>query len=297
MEIKSRKPEINVSTFEMADYELIDSGNRRKLERFGEHIIARNETKAWWKPDFPEYKWNEAVAKLDPESGKWLLKPGIPRSWTVSYNKLRFEARLTDGSRHLGIFPEQASHWEWIKQNAENLSESNRPKMLNLFGYTGAATLAALNAGFSVTHVDASKPSIFCAKHNLELSKMSSEPVRWILDDAVKFAKREIRRNNRYDAIILDPPSYGRGPRKELWKAEDSLPEMLDLCSNLLNEKPCFVILTMYNIEASCLNLGNMLSDMMKNRSGQIETGELTLKPKNSGKALSLSIYARWKGK
>lgn len=295
METENLKPSIDVSSADWAEYELLDSGNRRKLERFGRYIVARSETKAWWRPDLPEAEWNRASARLDSESGRWLLKEGMPRTWMVGYGKLQFEARLTDGSRHLGVFPEQASHWEWLKRAAGDLKKDSRPKLLNLFGYTGAASLAALDAGFSVTHVDASKPSIQWARQNLELSKMASEPVRWILDDAVKFARREIRRNSRYDAVILDPPAYGRGPHKELWKAESSLTEMLDLCSNLLSDRPLAIIITMYNIEASSLNLANMLMDMMKNRNGRIETGELAIKPKNSAKHLSLSIYARWK--
>ncbi|HCE46812.1 MAG TPA: SAM-dependent methyltransferase [Lentisphaeria bacterium] len=284
---------IEILTSNWTEHELLDSGNRRKMERFGNHVLVRSEPKAWWKPSLSEDEWKKADATYD-DSGRWTIGNRNPsREWLMKYGKITFQSRLTDMSKHVGIFPEQSPHWDWI---IKKITESGRKdvKMLNLFGYTGAATLAAASCGSGVTHVDASKPSVSWARKNQELSKMESAPVRWIIDDAVKFVRREIRRESRYDAVVLDPPSFGRGPDGEIWKAEESIAEFMDLCRQVLTDKPLFIILTMYNLEASSIMLGNIVKDTMKQNAGTVSFGELALKEKSSGRLLPMSIYSRW---
>ncbi|HBA82866.1 MAG TPA: SAM-dependent methyltransferase [Verrucomicrobia bacterium] len=275
-----------------SEYELLDSGDRRKLERFGRNIVIRSEQKAWWKPDKPESEWAKAVA-VHEDQGQWTFRRDIPREWTMRFDNLTFQTRFTDTSKHLGIFPEQSPHWRWM-QNKVKRGAGEPPRLLNLFGYTGAASLVAAAAGFAVTHVDASKPAVTWARHNQQLSGLESAPIRWILEDAVKYVRREIRRGSRYDAILLDPPSFGRGPNKEVWKVERQLTELLDICRQVLSDRPLFIILTMYNIEASSLMIGNLLSDAMKSFGGALSVGELALHQQNSEKVLPLSIYGRW---
>lgn len=213
------------------------------------------------------------------------MRKKIPSCWNCAFDDLKFELRLNNNSKHLGLFPEQEPHWTFIKgQNGWNKT------LLNLFGYTGAASLYALKARFSVVHVDASSPSLSWAKKNLELSRMIKSPIRWILDDAVKFVNREIRRGKRYDAIILDPPAFGRGPKGELWKLENSLPELLSLCAKLLSENPLFILLTIYNIEASALMPANLFRDIFGNKV-TIEFGELALSEKISNRMLPMSLW------
>ncbi|HBC87007.1 MAG TPA: SAM-dependent methyltransferase [Lentisphaeria bacterium] len=284
---------IEILTSQWSEHELLDSGNRRKLERFGNHVLVRSEPKAWWKPSLPESEWQKADAVND-DSGRWIIGNRNPsREWLMKYGKITFQSRLTDMSKHVGIFPEQSPHWDWM---TKKIADSGRKdiKVLNLFGYTGAATLAAASCGAGVTHVDASKPSVSWARRNQELSKLETAPVRWIIDDAVKFVKREIRRNSKYDAIVMDPPSFGRGPDGEIWKAEDSISEFLDLCRQTLTDKPLFIILTMYNLEASSIMLGNIMKDTMKPHGGTVSVGELALKEKSSERVLPMSIFSRW---
>ncbi len=295
-------PEIKVLCSEWSEYALLDTGRRRKLERFGSQLIVREEPKAWWEPALPEAEWARAHAVHEPDD-RWRLAPGAAREWTMRWRELTLQAKLTDASKHLGVFPEQSPHWEYIdgKGKTENgkwknqASNGERPKLLNLFGYTGVATLAAAAAGFAVTHVDASKPAISWARHNQKLSGLDDAPIRWILDDAVKFVRREIRRGVRYDALALDPPSFGRGPDGEIWKVEISLPELLALCREALVEQPRFVLLTMYNLEASSIMLSNLLTQMMRGTSGKIAIGELALAATAPGaRLLPLSLWARW---
>ncbi len=277
---------------EWPEHELLDSGSRRKLERFGGVKIARSEPKAWWPPSLPKAEWESADAEYDDKEGRWRLRNSCPREWTMAYGKVRLLARLNDGSKHTGVFPEQSPHWDFIMKSVER-HMNRQPKLLNLFGYTGAATLAAAAAGFSVTHVDASKPSIAWARRNQEVSGLLDRPVRWIVDDALKFAKREVRRENRYDAIIMDPPSFGRGPDGQVWKTEEDLPALLAVCEGLLSANPLFIIITIYNIEASPIMLENLLMDIAARNGRRIEKGELALRPASSGKCLPMSIYAR----
>jgi 23S rRNA (cytosine1962-C5)-methyltransferase len=285
--------EIKILASTWSEHELLDSGNRMKLERFGKYVLVRSEPKAWWKPALPESEWAKATARND-DKDRWAFQAGgAQRDWILKYGKITFQARMTDMSKHVGVFPEQSPHWDWIQEKAQKSGRKDM-KLLNLFGYTGAATLAAAASGFAVTHVDASKPSVGWAKTNQEMSNLASAPVRWILDDAVKFVRREIRRNSRYDAIVLDPPSFGRGPDGEVWKAETSLPELMDMCRQVLTDNPLFIILTMYNLEASSIMLGNILRDTMRPNGGNVSFGELALKEKSSDRSLPMSIYARW---
>ncbi len=282
---------IEIFSYDWKDYELLDSGNRKKLERFGNKILVREEPKAWWRPELPKSEWSKAEAIIPKEKGDWQLRRRTGREWTVDMAGITCFAKLTDGNKHVGIFPEQCAHWNWT---LENPPKGKGKKLLNLFGYTGIASVIAAKAGYNVTHVDASKPAIAWGRKNLELSNMSDLPIRWILDDAMKFVKREIRRGNKYDAIILDPPSYGRGPNREIWKVEEMITELLDSLKQILVPEPEMVLLNMYSIDASPLMVANVLKETMYDFGGQIQPGELVLQTTNSERTLPMSIYARW---
>ena len=282
-------PSIRTALGGFSDYELIDSGRRCKLERFGPVTVIRGEPKAWWEPVLPSREWDRAQAVHDEDSG-WDLRPGGPRQWPLRDGPLTFLARLSDTSKHLGIFPEQSPHWRAIREAA-----APGARLLNLFGYTGAATLAAAAAGWQPTHVDASKPAVAWARENQAASGLAEKPVRWIVEDAMKYVRREIKRGSRYDGILLDPPAFGRGPDGGIWKVERQLPELLDLCRQALTDTPRLLILTTYNIEASALMLRNLLSDLMDPFGGRIEAGELALSHTAAPtRLLPLSIYAKW---
>ncbi|MHB1163199.1 MAG: class I SAM-dependent methyltransferase [Minisyncoccota bacterium] len=224
----------HLTTLPWSDYELLDSGENMKLERFGEIIVARPETQALWKKVRPElWESAHAVFAFHDKKGAWDIKKPVPESWELSWNDVRFTAALT-GFKHTGIFPEQAQNWEWSKTQIEKFEE---PKVLNLFGYTGIASVVAAKAGAKVTHVDASKQSLDWAHDNARRSGIGEDAIRWILDDALAFAKREARRGASYDGIILDPPAFGRGAKGEVWKIEEGLPELLDTLRTILSEK------------------------------------------------------------
>ena len=242
MKSPARTDEIQVLFSDWPEHELLDSGNRRKLERFGPYRLIRSEPKAWWTPDLGDDEWRKAAAEHTDERG-WQAAAGTPRQWQVRFDNCAFELRLTGGSKHVGVFPEQSPHWRWIQSQAR--AEGRSLRVLSLFGYTGAATLMAAAAGGAVTHVDASRPAMSWARRNQELSGLGGLPIRWILDDAFKFVKREVRRQQRYDALILDPPSFGRGPANEVWKVEQQLAELLADCRQLLAERARFVVLTL----------------------------------------------------
>jgi 23S rRNA (cytosine1962-C5)-methyltransferase len=233
--------------------------------------------------------WRRAIGEIADAGGKWRLRGEVERTWTVAYHGLRFEARLTDMSKHVGVFPEQEPHWRWLR---ERLGALRAPRVLNLFGYTGAATLACAAAGAEVTHVDASKPALSWARRNQELSGLADAPVRWILDDAFKFVARDVRRGRRYDAILLDPPSFGRGPKGEIWKVEQQIGNLLENIRSLLNPDTGMVVLTLYNLEASSLMLRCLMEDVFP--AGSLEYGELALRCSESARILPLSLFARW---
>ena len=279
------------------DYELVDSGNGWKLERYGKYTLKRPEPEAIWSPTLPEKTWNNAAAVFRPSpeenGGHWETARPVDDRWVMNYKGLRFWTMLS-ASRHLGVFPEQAGQWDWL---SEKIQASNRPlQVLNLFGYTGLATLAAAAAGARVTHVDASKKVIGWARENQELSGLGDRPVRWIVDDALKFIQREARRGTRYDGLILDPPKFGRGPKGEVWEFYKLLPELLESCRQVLSPRPSFVLLTAYAVKASALTLYYAINEVMRGFQGQAEAGEVILEEKSAGRMLSMAIFGRWSG-
>jgi 23S rRNA (cytosine1962-C5)-methyltransferase len=274
-------------------FKLLDSGNYRRLEQYGDLVIIRSEPRAWWQPELPEAEWDKAVASYErEEKGEWEFKKRVPETLVMQFDGLRARLKMTRMSKHVGVFPEQSTQWRWVMRK---IKDANRPvKVLNLFAYTGMSTLAAASAGASVTHVDGSKVALTWANDNADLSGLKDKPIRWILDDALKFARREVKRGNKYDAIIMDPPAFGRGPKGEVWKVEESISQLLDNCRQLLSGDPLFVFMTMYSIEASSLSLANLLSDAVKDLGGKIGQGELVLSPKTGNKKLPLSLFAYW---
>jgi 23S rRNA (cytosine1962-C5)-methyltransferase len=293
------------------DYELLDSGDGKRLERFGKYLLIRPDPQCIWEPHREKTAWEKADAVFrKSESGKeeWVRNTEVPHKWLMQYNGLSFYAKLSP-FKHTGVFPEQHLMWDFIcdkiakgielrAKGAEANDKGPRTKdqfnVLNLFGYTGIASLAAAKAGAKVTHVDASYPTIGWAKENQEAAGLSEKPIRWILDDCTKFVKRELKRGVRYDGIIMDPPVFGHGPEGERWEFFDSFPELLDLCRQVLTEQPLFVVINAYAISASSIMLENVLQDTLKAYRGEVEAGELALQEKDSGRLLSTGIFARW---
>ncbi len=291
------------------DYELLDSGDGQKLERFGPYSFVRPEVQALWSKALPQEEWQTAHAIFKPtgeeSGGHWEFKKKVAGRWEMGYDLapgpspariggLRFWVQTTPG-RHLGVFPECAANWDWtgdkIKQNAKDQNVN----VLNLFGYTGLATLAVAAFGARVTHVDASKKSVTWARENQALSGLEDKPIRWIVDDALKFIQREARRGVKYDGIILDPPKFGRGPKGEVWEIYKSLPVLLDACRAVLSSRPLFVVLTVYAVKVSALHVGQALDDMLKGWGGKLEAGELVTSEKSAERLLSQAVYARWR--
>ena len=285
------------------DYELLDSGDGLKLERFGKYIFARPESQAMWRRALPQKEWDAAHAVFQPtpeeSGGHWIEKKKLPEKWEMSYplpniSQLKFEVMTTPG-RHLGVFPEVASHWDFM---ADLVKAAGRPvKVLNLFGYTGLASLAAAAAGASVTHVDASKKSVGWARENQALSGLSDKPIRWIVEDAVKYMQREEKRGTKYDGIILDPPKFGRGPKGEVWEVYKSLPNLFEICRACLSDNPLFVIATLYAVRASAIHVAQALDEMMKKYNGNMDSGELVTRESSANRLLSQAVYARWSAK
>ncbi|GAB1469484.1 class I SAM-dependent methyltransferase [Chloroflexota bacterium] len=280
------------------DYELLDTGDGLKLERFGKYIFARPESQAMWSRALPESEWNQAHAVFQPSGeesgGHWGIKKKMEEKWMMSYGNLRFWAMTTPG-RHLGVFPEVASHWDFM---ADSIHKANlQPKVLNLFGYTGVATLAAAAAGASVTHVDASKKSVSWARENQQLSGLDDKPIRWIVEDALKYVQREAKRGVKYDGIILDPPKFGRGPKGEIWEVYKSLPNLLDECRKCLSDNPLFLIVTVYAVRASAIHIAQAVDEMMKKHKGTLDSGELVTRETSAQRLLSQAVYARWSSK
>lgn len=283
------------------DYELLDCGNSLKLERFGPYRFVRPEAQAIWKPALASSAWSDVHATFvstgEESGGHWKVHKQMDDHWEMKYSlerpvyDLRFNVMTTPG-RHLGVFPETAAHWDWM---AGLIQSAGRPiKVLNLFGYTGLATLAAAASGASVTHVDASKKSIGWARENQTLSGLDDRPIRWIVDDAMKFVQREGRRGVRYDGIILDPPKFGRGPKGEVWEVYKSLPELLESCRSVLSNTPLFIALTVYAVRASAIHLSYALQDVLKDQKGNFDSGELVMREKSAGRLLSHAVYSRW---
>jgi 23S rRNA (cytosine1962-C5)-methyltransferase len=229
--------------------------------------------------------------KGEGDSGAWVERRPIPDRWPMRYDGLTFWARLTS-FRHTAVFPEQAVHWQWIQQA---ITGAGRPiRVLDLFAYTALSTLAAARAGAQVTYVDASRPAMVWARENQEASGLLDRPIRWMIDDAVKFVRREARRGASYDALVLDPPVFGRGPKGEIWRFYESVPILLDACSQILSARPLFVLINAYAIDVSSLTLANLLGDLMAGRGGAIEAGELALQEEEGGRMLGTGRYGRW---
>lgn len=277
------------------DYELLDSGDGLKLERFGKYIFARPESQAMWSRALPPSEWQNAHAVFQPtgeeSGGHWELKKKVEEKWVMNYRDLKFWAMTTPG-RHLGVFPEVAAHWDFMADSIQKAG--TKPNVLNLFGYTGLATLAAAAAGASVTHVDASKKSVGWARENQELSKLSDRPIRWIVEDALKYVQREAKRGVKYDGIILDPPKFGRGPKGEVWEVYKSLPNLLEECRKCLSDNPLFVIVTVYAVRASAIHVAQAVDEMMKKYKGLLDSGELVTRETSANRLLSQAVYARW---
>jgi len=298
------------------DYALLDSGDGLKLERFGKYIFVRPESQAMWKRSL-DSEWKQAHAVFQPtgeeSGGHWDFKKKVDEQWTLSYplplprfdygadnhsasaqREIKFKVMTTPG-RHLGVFPEVAAHWDWF---SGLIAQSKREvNVLNLFGYTGLASLAAAASGAKVTHVDASKKSVSWARENQVLSGLTDSPIRWIVDDALKFVQREARRGIKYDGIILDPPKFGRGPKGEVWEVYKSLPGLLEACQECLSPDPLFVVTTIYAVRASAIHIAQAMDDMMNGFGGKIGMGELVTHEQSAGRLLSQAAYARWAGR
>lgn len=275
------------------DYEVIDTSCGEKLERWGRYILLRPDPQVIWKTEKTVPEWNRLNGHYHRSSkgGEWEFFK-LPEEWTISYRELNF--RLKPFSfKHTGLFPEQAVNWDWC---SERIREAGRPvKVLNLFAYTGGATLAAASAGASVTHVDASKGMVTWAKENAAASHLEDAPVRWLVDDCVKFVEREIRRGNKYDGIIMDPPSYGRGPKGEIWKIEESIYPFVELAAQLLSDDALFFLINSYTTGLQPAVLSYMLSTVIqKKRGGEVQSSEIGLPVSSNGLVLPCGATGRW---
>lgn len=277
------------------DYRLLDMGYGRKLERFGRLKVDRPEEQAMGAPLLPEAAWDAADARFDGEAeegeGRWRFAGRPTDTFPMAFDGVRFHGRFTP-FRHLGVFPEQAVHWRWM---AERIAAAARPaKVLNLFGYTGVASLVAAAAGAQVTHVDASKKAVAFARENQALAGLEDRPIRWIVEDAIKFVEREIRRGNRYQGIVLDPPKFGRGPGGEVWRLFEDLPRHLADCVAALAEDADFLILTAYAIRASSLAIDDLTRSLLAPHGGRLESGEVAIRAEGADRLLSTSLFSRW---
>lgn len=272
-------------------YALIDTGHESKLERFGEYVIARPSAQAMWKPTLPSSTWDQADASFSRDGGNaWSTRKQIPENWITEIEGIKFKIAPTDFG-HLGVFPEHSMLWNGMTQLIRQ--QKKAPQVLNLFAYSGGATLAAAKAGASVCHLDASKGMVQWARENAALNNLENAPIRWIVDDVIKFLKRELKRGTRYDGIILDPPSFGRGNNGEVFKIERDLHEILTLCKMVLTENPLFILFTTHTQGMSPLVMHHLLLQMMKGTQGTIDTGEMVI-PSEKGLSLPCGSFARW---
>ncbi len=288
-----------IATPGFADYALVDSGNGRKLERFGRFTVDRPEPQAMWQPALEPGVWLRADAVFksasdeeDSDGGRWRKDKPMPETWPLRVLDATVLCRLTS-FRHLGVFPEQLPHWEWMRDGLKG-QRGEPPRVLNLFAYTGAASLIAARAGAEVTHVDASKRAIAWAKQNQAVSKLDEAPIRWILDDARKFVAREVRRGKTYNLILVDPPKFGRGPAGEVWDVFQHLAPLLRDCAALLASRRSALVLTTYAIRASALATDALVRECLVARRGTTESGELAVIEETGGRLLPTSLYTRW---
>ncbi|MEA3048874.1 MAG: rRNA (cytosine1962-C5)-methyltransferase [Sphingomonadales bacterium] len=274
-----------------SDYGLVDSGGGRKLERYGPYRFIRPEPQAMWAP--AEEAWDadgEFIPGSDEEGGgRWRFDRPVPREgWALGWKDVRFRALATP-FRHLAFFPDMAPQWAWMRDRLGEGSEA-----LNLFAYTGVGTLAMAARGARLTHVDASKKSVEAGRANAALSGMDDRPIRWLVDDAAKFAAREVRRGRRYDGIILDPPKFGRGPAGEIWRLEEGLPGLIADCRRLLDSDSRFLVLTVYAVRMSALAIGELLGQALAGLGGRVECGDMAVREEARGLLLPTAIFARW---
>ncbi len=283
-------------------YELIDSGEGMKLERFGAYTLARPDPEALWPKKLSESVWEKADAAYARKgtSGTWKARKDFPKNWNIQYGGLTFELRPTS-FKHVGIFPEQLSHWTWLKSQILNRASrikiqdtGYKIRVLNLFAYTGGATLSAATAGAEVTHVDSSKVAIDWARKNAELSGLADAQIRWIEDDALKFLRREVKRGSFYDAVIMDPPAFGHGSGNALWKIEKDFYELFALALQVLSPDPIAVIVNGYTAGYSPITLENNAKRLIEKYGGQTESGELAIPEVGSGRLLPAGVFARW---
>jgi 23S rRNA (cytosine1962-C5)-methyltransferase len=306
-----------LSTPGWKDYELLDSGHGMRYERFGPYTTVRPDPQAIWQPKALS-EWHKAdvqFVRTHSDKGTWKFKRAIPEKWKMTWKDLSFWARLTS-FKHTGVFPEQSLQWEFVQEKISSRLRSNNKSVipakagiqedgfdvlpgmtkgvsvLNLFAYTGIASLVAAAAGAQVTHVDASKPSISWARDNQIISELEKKPIRWILDDCLKFVEREVKRGNTYDAIIMDPPVYGHGAEGQIWKFNENFPKLLEKCAQVLSATPLFVVVNAYAISSSSIMLENVMKDFLPK--GEIEVGELCLEETLGKRLLSTGIFARW---
>jgi 23S rRNA (cytosine1962-C5)-methyltransferase len=271
------------------DWGLIDSGNGRKLERYGPYTVVRPEPQAMWEPASDAWDPDATFVPASDEEGggRWVRHREMPKHWDLSRGPVRFEASLTP-FRHLGFFPDMAPQWDWMRERAADAD------VLNLFGYTGVGTLLLSEAGARLVHVDASKKSVEQGKENARLSRLAENPIRWMVDDAGKFTAREVRRGRRYDGILLDPPKFGRGPTGEVWRLEENLAPLLADCRKLLDENSRFLVLTVYAVRMSALAIGELVKQTFSGLGGTVEAGEMAVREEARGLLLPTAIFARW---
>ncbi len=277
-----------------ADYGLIDSGHGRKLERYGRFRFIRPEPQAMWAPATDNWKADgEFIPGSDEDGGgRWYYDQPVPaEGWPLTWKDVTFQSSCTP-FRHLGFFPDMAPVWDWMRERTADKPDA---EVMNLFGYTGVGTLAMSAAGARMVHVDASKKSVAQARANADLSGMADRPIRWIVEDAVKFVAREGRRNRRYDGILLDPPKYGRGPDGEVWRLEEDLPALIAHCRALLDADSRFLFLTVYAVRMSALAIGELLKQAFADLPGTVEVGELAVREEARGLLLPTAIWARWR--
>jgi 23S rRNA (cytosine1962-C5)-methyltransferase len=292
------------------DYALIDSGEGMKLERYGPYTVIRPDSQAWWPRRLAKEQWRaDAIfsGKDGEEMGRWQFIRRVPEAWPMHWPLpgapakgpgLAFHARCTP-FRHLGVFPEQSVHWRWAAEQirqAVRAPGSGPVRVLNLFGYTGLASLACSAAGAEVTHIDASKKAVAYGRENQDVAGLSQRPIRWIVEDALAFVEREGRRGNRYDGIILDPPKHGRGPGGEVFKLEEGLARLLAGCEAILSERALFMIATVYAVRLSFLALDNAMGAVLAGRGGRIVSGEMAIPEQDSPRLLPTAIFSRWEG-
>ncbi len=291
------------------DYELLDSGDGRKLERYGEVTISRPDPQALWQKSLGETEWKKANASFEQDGlkVKWKILNEVPKDWKVTFDKLVFNLQLLP-SKHIGVFPEQSYHWKWLEEkiklryeytnhanNTNNTNKNAKINVLNLFGYTGGSSLACAIAGAEVCHVDASEFAVDLAMKNRDSSGLKDAPIRFIIDDVRKFVEREIKRGKKYDVIIMDPPVYGKGVKKEVWKIEEDLVPLLSRVKEIISDSPIAIILNGYSSRYSHITYKQMLENITSTLGGSLSSGELAIKQSQSERLLRCGIFARWK--